>query len=250
MTTITPRPRRPRIPSALLHAAACAALGVGAMGAVCNTKPIDDDDDLVTTASTGTGSTGPTSGDPGTVDGTTDTPPETTNTPPTTTVDPDTTTADPTTGDPTGAAGCIAPGIYGAQLGALTDPHGHFPYLKLFYDPEAPEQTTDEQLEVTVAADGVITVSVLPRSTTEFEGHDGLIDLSGSLAGGGQGCTMAIATSAPFVAGGSPFGTVDVALGGDVPELTVGSSAVVSLTLEGGDIPNGPIEYTVTLVPQ
>jgi hypothetical protein len=218
------------------------------MGAVCNTKPIDDDEDLVTTASSGTGSSGPTSGEPATLEGTTDTPPGTTDTPPTTTVDPDTTTADPTTGDPTGAAGCIAPGIYGAQLEGLTDPHGHFPFLKLFYDPEAPEQTTDEQLEVIVAADGVITVSVLPRSTTEFEGHDGLIDLSGTL--GEQGCTMAITTSAPFVAGGSSFGTVDVALGGEVPEVTVGSSAVVSLTLEGGGIPNGPIEYTVTLVPQ
>lgn len=246
MTTITPRPRRPRIPSALLHATACAALGFGAMGTVCKTTTVGDDDDLTATSGTG-GGTGPTSGEPATLEGTTDTPTVTTDTPPTTTVDPDTTAADPSTGDPTGAAGCIAPGIYGAQLATLTDPHGHFPFLKLFYDPDAPEQTTGEQLEVTVADDGVITVSVLPRTTTEFEGHDGLADLSGSLDA--QACTMAIATSTPFVAGGSPFGTVDVALDGEVFEVTVDSSAVVSLTLEGGDIPNGPIEYTVTLVP-
>lgn len=249
MTTTTPRPCRPRIPSALLHATACVALGFGAMGAVCKTTTVGDDDDLTATASSSTGGgTGPTSGEPATLEGTTDTPTGTTDTPPTTTVDPDTTAADPTTGDPTGAGGCIAPGIYGAQLATLTDPHGHFPFLKLFYDPDAPEQTTDEQLEVTVAGDGVITVSVLPRTTTEFEGHDGLLDLTGTLADGT--CTAAIATSAPFVAGGSPFGTVDVALDGDLPTVSVDDSAIVSLRVEGGGIPNGPIEYTVTLVPQ
>jgi hypothetical protein len=241
MTTTTLPPRRGPL-ATLLRATAFAGLAVGPMGAQCNTNRNVEDDEIGSNSnSTTTMGSEPTTGDPtSTTDEPTTTSPSTTSQPSTTAPDPDTTEGDPTTGGPAGA--CLAPGAYTAVLTGVDDPNGHFPFLKLFYDPDAPEQTVDESAEFFGLGEE-FTVTFTARETTRFEGHDGLIDLNGTID---DACNLVISTSAPFVAGGSPFGTIDVAFEGVMGDVAAGESAGGILTLQGGNIPNGPISYTIT----
>jgi hypothetical protein len=239
MTTSTLPPRRGPL-ATLLRATAFAGLAIGPMGAQCDTGRNVEDDEVGSSDPTTTVGAEPTSDAP---TSTGDDPPPTTTTAPTTTTtapDPDTTQGDPTTGGPGG--GCLASGTYVVALTSLDDPYGHLPFLKLFYEPDAPEQTVDEEAEFFVLGE-VVTLSFTVRQSSEFEGHDGLADLAGTIDGD---CNVAISTSAPFVAGGSPFGTIDVAFSGVMGDIAAGESAGGSLTLEGGNIPNGPISYTIT----
>lgn len=244
MTTSTLPPRRGPL-ATLLRATAFAGLAIGPMGAQCDTGRNVEDDEIGSNSDPAmTVGSEPTSGPP---TSTGDDPPPPTTTSPTTTApttttapDPDTTDGDPTTGGASG--GCLAPGAYVVSLTGLDDPHGHLPFLKLFYEPDAPEQTVDEEAEFFVLGEEV-TLSFSVRASSRFEGHDGLADLAGTID---DECNVAISTSAPFVAGGSPFGTIDVAFSGVMGDVAAGESAGGTLTLQGGNIPDGPISYTIT----
>lgn len=243
MTSSTLPPGRGPI-ATFLRATAFAGLAIGPMGAQCDTGRNVEDDEIGSNSDPATtmGSE-PTSGVP---TSTGDDPPPTTTSPtttaPTTTTapDPDTTEGDPTTGGT--SSGCLASGSYVVSLTGLDDPHGHLPFLKLFYEPDAPEQTVDEGAEFFVLGE-VVTLSFSVRGSSRFEGHDGLADLAGTIDGE---CNVAISTSAPFVAGGSPFGTIDVAFSGVMGDVAADESAGGTLTLQGGNIPEGPISYTIT----
>lgn len=75
---------------------------------------------------------------------------------------------------------CLADGTYVAVRVSREDLYGHFPFLKLFYAPDAPEETTDESFDVGIAGGG-ITITVVPRDAGSGEGHAGLADLTGTI---------------------------------------------------------------------
>ena len=202
--------------------------------------------DLSTTTPT---TTTPTTTTP-TTDPSTTTPSTTTPTTDPVTTEPitDTTPADTSDSDPTGpVSACLPPGTFLLRLTGTNDLYGHFPYLKLFYAPEAPEETVDEVLDVDVAPDGTITLNVQPREPDGFEGHEGLPNLEGTID---EDCNVLIDGTVDYVGGGSPYGTVNVNIEGIFGNVETDGEATGAITLEGGSIPSGPITYNVEVVPQ
>jgi hypothetical protein len=239
-----------------LRGAGCLVFTVSAMGAGC-----PGGGDGGTTGGTGdfgTDSFESSSGDPSTTTPTTTTPstsdPSTTT--PTTTLS---TTSDPATTEPTDTApdtsdtdptgtpsACLSTGTFFGELTGTEDLYGHFTFLKLFYAPDAPEQTVDETFDVVVAPDGTITLNLLPRDPEGFEGHEGLPNLVGTID---ADCNVLIDGSVDYVGGGSSYGNVTVNLEGIFGNVDAGDPATVSITLEGGNIPNGPITYEASIKP-
>lgn len=118
------------------------------------------------------------------------------------------------------------------------DLYGHFPFLKLFYAPDAPEETTDEYFEVAIVG-GSITITVVPRDSGSGEGHAGLADLTGTID---AECNIAIDVQAPFASDTGPFGDISVVI--------AGTPDAMEMTLQGGGIPSGPITYAFTMTPE
>ena len=249
------------LPRLALRGAGCLVFTVSAMGAGC---PGDDPEG--STGDYGTDSSFESSGDPSTTTPSTSEPSTTTpsttepstTTPSTTTpstsdpatTDPstDTTPADTTDTDPTGtASNCLPPGTFILRLTGTTDLYGHFPYLKLFYAPDAPEETVDEVLEFDVAPDGTVSFHVPPREPDGFEGHEVLPNLEGTMD---EDCNVLVDGTVEYVGGGSPYGSVTVNVEGIFGNVETDGEATGSITLEGGNIPEGPIVYNVEVAPQ
>ncbi len=231
------------LPALLVRAAGALVVTLMSTGAGC---------DPGTGGGTGDFSTGDfetSTGDPSTTMTPTTTTPTTdpsTTTPTTTSASTTMTTADPTTdSDPTdtdptdtGDPACFDGSYIGVRV-TRTDLYGHFPFLKLFYAPDAPDETVDEMFDVDVAPDGTITVTLLPRASGTGEGHTGLAGLTGTID---EACVVAIETQASFESDTGPFGDISVGI--------VGTADAMSMTLEGGGIPSGPITYEFTLTPE
>lgn len=149
--------------------------------------------------------------------------------------------------DPTGADFCIGSGSFLVRLLDRTDLYNHFPFLKLFYDPAAPDETTEETFDFIIGADGSITIDVQPRASGSGEGHAGLLGISGTIT---ESCDVDFVTAADFASDTGPFGTVDVTVTGLLPPFDPNALPLLTLTLEGGGIPNGPITYSLEIVSQ
>ena len=242
-----PRARASQFASALLRGAACLGLAFASAGAACPGPGFDDDDANSTEPDPTTGnatSSSTTIVDTDTSGASTPTSSSTT-TPPETNSDPTLPDTDPSATDDgasTGVeGGCIESGTYVVDLTGRTDTFGHFPFLKLWYAPEEPEETTGEVFDIVVAPDGTITISLVPRASGSGEGHAGLANMQGTID---DDCVVDIVSQPGFDSDTGPFGTVDATLQGT---LTLYQPAQVapngSLTLEGGNIPSGPITY-------
>jgi hypothetical protein len=148
-------------------------------------------------------------------------------------------------GDSTGTEGsCLPSGTYLGTLVERVDLYNHFPYLMLWYLPARPDETTEEIIEVQVAADGAVTIDIAPRASAGGSGHAGLAGLTGTLDGD---CLLgATDTEVSFESDTGPFGTITVTLQGELPPT---GTPTLDLTLQGGGIPSGPITYSIELAP-
>lgn len=144
----------------------------------------------------------------------------------------------------TAGTGCLATGTYTGTLIDRTDLYGHFPYLMLFYAPANPDEVGVETFQVDVAADGAITVSIAARSPGSGSGHEGIAALVGTMS---ETCDASVTATAPFTSDTGPFGEIDIELAGVLSDPEQGTAPFVSMTLQGGSIPNGPITYEVEL---
>lgn len=194
----------------------------------------------------GSGTDSPTTTTPtSTTTNTTTTPTTTTPTSSTTSL-PTTDTEDTGETDPTGSTACLGSGTFTVSLVDRNDLYGHFPYLMLWYLPGEPEETTDEVLDVTVNPDGTLTISVLPRENAAG-GHTGLAGLSGTIT---ETCDVAIEGQVEFTSNTGPFGSITVTINGVLTPLDGGPAPLLSFTLEGGQIPSGPITYETEITAQ
>lgn len=160
-------------------------------------------------------------------------------------VDDGTDAADATAGNDTGEPlTCLGTGEFDVELVSLDDPHGHFPFLKLFYAPDTPDNHQIERM----GRPAINTAVIVARDSGTGEGHAGLGELTVDLD---AECNIVESTqSIEFASDAFGPSTIDVTvsgrmLGGDVIDQTL-----VALILEGGDIPNGPIELEFGLAPR
>lgn len=152
--------------------------------------------------------------------------------------DPDSSSTDPSTSaTETGGTGCASGGPFTIDLTGRTDPYGHFPYLLLFYPEDPP---TSEVLDIVVGADGTITFGIAARDPGSGSGHSGIAGLTGTIDGA---CAVSIDGEVEYVSDTGPFGTIQVIVDGTFPGAGDGSIEG-TMTLQGGNIPSGPITYT------
>lgn len=177
----------------------------------------------------------------------------TTTTPTSSTTSASTTTTPADTGsettdtDPTGADTCLGSGTYDALLIDINDLYGHFPYLMLFYAPGEPDETTEEAVEVVVAADGTVTLAVAARDSGSGNGHTGLSGLTGTIT---DTCEVTVETTAEFESDTGTFGTIDVSITGILGPYDPDVPPILAITLQGGGIPSGPVTFDVQLAAQ
>ncbi|MEM6990340.1 MAG: hypothetical protein AAF721_07585 [Myxococcota bacterium] len=137
---------------------------------------------------------------------------------PVTTVAPDTgTTAGTACADTSGSVSTTA---------TAEDPHGHGPFLHIF------NAGAMENVVYTVAG-GNITVSIDARDEGSGTGHSGLTEVTGPID---ANCNFDITGVVPFASDTGSFGDIDFAIA-----VTDGEA---SMSMSGGDIPTGPIDFT------
>jgi hypothetical protein len=95
-------------------------------------------------------------------------------------------------------------------------------------------------LDVVVGEDGTITIDLAERAPGSGSGHSGIAGLTGTIDGA---CVVSIDTEVEFVSDTGPFGTIQVIIEGTFPGAADGPING-TMTLQGGNIPNGPITYT------
>ncbi len=245
--------RRSKSTTTILRGAACLALTLASGGASCPGTGDPENEESFGTTGTAT-DVDPSATEDATSDAPTSTSPSTTSATATSTspTSPSTTDASDTTPDESTSSGslysnCLGSGAWLLRLTDRTDPYGHFTYLKLFYDPAGSGQTADETLRLDVLPDASFGALLAPRGSGSGYGHGGLADLQGTFD---ENCEVSIDAQVPFESDTGPFGTVDVTLEGTFTSHEEGAPAPSgSLTLSGGNIPNGPITYVFEILP-
>jgi hypothetical protein len=149
--------------------------------------------------------------------------------------------------DSGGAEECLPPGTFTVRLVSINDPFGHFAFLKLWFAPGDPAPVIDEIFTIDYSDDGTGTLTVEPRASGTGEGHGSIVGLSLVHAA----CRFTAEEQASnFSSDAGDWPNVMVQILDIDMRLDTAEPRIATMHMEGGGIPNGPIEYEIELLPE
>lgn len=141
-----------------------------------------------------------------------------------------------------GGGACTAGGTAMTSPTMVNDDFGHLLFLWLFASADTMDATGTEEVVVTNEG-GNIGLSVMARDMGSGSGHAGVPVVMGTIDE--ADCSFDVSAEVPYSSDTGDFGMVTAQWTG-----TATASAVsVTLSLSGGGIPNGPIEYALDFTP-